>query len=159
MAWCRLRPSTRARYATTPLGNWDPVLGRSYVQIARQGWGEQKSQNGGANPTLSGPGTARYHLWAVAPRGSRKAAGGDPKDDLFSNHRVDIDTSLEGLAGLAPSAAWLAHDLKQIDIGLDELLNACPCKAGQETAHRLSPLYRQTLDLRAKVAASDLDAE
>jgi hypothetical protein len=31
--------------------DWDPVLGvAAYVQIAREGWGEQKSQNGGANP-------------------------------------------------------------------------------------------------------------
>ena len=61
--------------------------------------------------------------------------------------------------GLAPNAAWLAQDLKQIDSGLEELTNACPCKAGLDTAHRLSPLYRQTLDLRAKVAAGDLDAQ
>ena len=42
-----------------PVGTLDPTLGRSYVQIAREGWGEQKSQNGGANPTLSGPATAQ----------------------------------------------------------------------------------------------------
>ena len=155
--WIEGQPSTDA---TMPVGTWDPVLGRTYVQIAREGWGQQKSQNGGANPTLSGPATARYHLWAVAPREARKATDGDPKDgDLFHNQRVDIDTSTTGLVRMAPNAAWLAHDLKQIDTGLDELLNACPCKAGQETAHRLSPLYRQTLDLRAKVATSDLDAE
>jgi len=155
--WIEGQPSTDA---TIPVGNWDPVLGRSYVQIARQGWGEQKSQNGGANPTLSGPATARYHLWAVAARAARHEADGEPKSgDLFHNHRVDIDTSLAGLAGLAPNASWLAHDLEQLDSGLEELINACPCKAGQETAHRLSPIYRQTLDLRAKVAASDLDAQ
>ncbi len=40
---------------TIPVGTWDPVLGRTYVQIAREGWGEQKSQYGGANPALSEP--------------------------------------------------------------------------------------------------------
>ena len=45
--WIEGQPSTDA---TIPVGTWDPVLGRSYTQIARQGWGEQKSQNGGANP-------------------------------------------------------------------------------------------------------------
>ena len=40
---------------TMPVGGWDPVLGRTYVQIAREGWGKQLSQNGGANPALSGP--------------------------------------------------------------------------------------------------------
>lgn len=155
--WIEGQPSTDA---TMPVGNWDPVLGRTYVQIARQGWGEQKSQNGGANPTLSGPATARYHLWAVAPRAAGKAGGGDPaENDLFHNKRVDIDTGLTGLAALAPNAAWVAQGLKQIDSGLEEVLKECPCNAGQKTAHRLSPLYRQTLDLRAKVAASELDAQ
>ena len=40
--------------ATIPVGKLDPALGRSYVQIAREGWGRQKSQYGGANPALSG---------------------------------------------------------------------------------------------------------
>ena len=57
-------PSTDVKL---PVGTLDATLGRSYAQIAREGWGEQKSQNGGANPSLSGPATASYHLWAVAP--------------------------------------------------------------------------------------------
>ena len=105
--WIEGQPSTDA---TMPVGNRDPVLGRSYAQIARQGWGEQKSQNGGANPSLSGPATARYHLWAAVPRAERHdTGGGDAKDQsLFHNRHVNIDTSLVGLAGLAPNAAWLA---------------------------------------------------
>ena len=58
---------------TIPVGTLDPALGRSYVQIAREGWGQQKSQNGGANPALSGPATTSYHLWAVAPEAAGKA--------------------------------------------------------------------------------------
>jgi LmbE family N-acetylglucosaminyl deacetylase len=156
--WIEGQPSTDA---TIPVGTRDPVLGRSYTQIARQGWGEQKSQNGGANPTLSGPGTAHYHLWAAAPQVARHDADLNEKKagDLFHNRRIAIDTSIAGLAGLAPQAAWLASDLKQIDTGLEAFSKAGPCTAGPETAHRLSPLYRQTLDLRARVAASDLDAQ
>ena len=156
--WIEGQPSADA---TMPVGNWDPVLGRSYAQIARQGWGEQKSQNGGANPTLSGPATSRYHLWAAAPRVSRtENSGTESKDQgLFQNKHVDIDTSLSGLAGLAPKAEWLANDLKSIDSGLQELLKGCPCSSGAATAHRLSPLYRQTLDLRDKVASSELDPQ
>ena len=52
---------------TIPVGTWDAALGRTYVQIAREGWGEQKSQYGGADPALSGPDSSSYHLWAVAP--------------------------------------------------------------------------------------------
>ena len=63
--WITGVPSTDV---TLPVGTRDPILGRSYVQIAREGWGEQKSQYGGANPTLSGPSSTSYHLWAVAPK-------------------------------------------------------------------------------------------
>ena len=154
--WIEGQPSTDA---VMHVGNWDAVLGRSYTQIARQGWGEQKSQNGGANPTLSGPSTARYHLWAAAAEAKRRQAAKTTNDDLFHNSKVEIDTSLEGLAEVAPNAAWLAHDLQEIGHGLDELIKECPCKGGAETAHRLSPLYRETLDLRARVASSDLDSQ
>ncbi len=160
--WIEGQPSTDA---SMPDGTWDPVLGRTYVQISRQGWGEQKSQNGGANPILSGPSTARYHLWAVAPRAARHematvSGAKESGSDLFHNRQVNIDTSLEGLAALAPKAAWLAQDLQQIGRGIDELVKQCPCTGGAETARRLSPLYRQTIDLRAKVAeAADLDPE
>ncbi len=67
--WITGVPSTDA---TIPVGTPDLTLGRGYVQIAREGWGEQKTQNGGANPTLSGPDTASYHLWGVAPQASPK---------------------------------------------------------------------------------------
>ncbi|MGH9590259.1 MAG: PIG-L family deacetylase, partial [Terracidiphilus sp.] len=48
--WTTTPPSVDVR---VPVGTYDPALGRTYVQIARQGWGEQKSQNGGSNPVLS----------------------------------------------------------------------------------------------------------
>ncbi len=155
--WITGEPSTDA---TVQVGNWDPALGRSYAQIARQGWGEQKSQNGGANPTLSGPGTAKYHLWAVVPLAVPR--GDDPKapsKDLFHNERVNINTSISGLARLGAGTDWLSQGLKGIDSGIEAFSAQCPCKDGPETAHRLTPLYRETLALRTRVAASSLDAQ
>jgi len=78
---------------TIPVGTLDPVLGRSYVQIAREGWGQQKTQNGGANPALSGPATTSYRLWAVAPEAATKPGAITANDDLFHNSKVNIDTS------------------------------------------------------------------
>jgi LmbE family N-acetylglucosaminyl deacetylase len=92
-------PALLSSDATIPVGTWDPVLGRSYAQIAREGWGEQKSQNGGANPTLSGPSTPSYHLWAVAPGGGQRRQRWR-YESLFDNRKVKIDTSIEGLAKL-----------------------------------------------------------
>jgi LmbE family N-acetylglucosaminyl deacetylase len=160
--WITGAPSTDVKL---PVGNLDATLGRSYMQIAREGWGEQKSQNGGANPTLSGPATASYHLWAVAPAAqitaSASTSGADKVGaDLFHNSRVNIDTSIEGLARLSKSAPpWLSSGLREIDAGIRQLESKCPCHAGLPVARELAPLYRQTLALRTKVAESNLDPE
>ncbi len=143
---------------TIPVGTLDPVLGRSYVQIAHEGWGQQKSQNGGANPTLSGPATASYHLWAVTPNAT--AASGATAASLFHNPKVNIDTSFTGLARLANSnlPPWLSAGLREIDTGLKDFETQRQGRTGTEVAHKLSPVYRNTLALRAKVASSDLSA-
>jgi LmbE family N-acetylglucosaminyl deacetylase len=160
--WITGAPSTDVRL---PVGTLDPALGRSYMQIAREGWGEQKSQNGGANPTLSGPASANYHLWTVAAAGQANAAvktGTSDKigTDLFHNDRVNIDTSIEALAHLAKSPApWLSNALREIDTGIQQIESKCPCHAGLPVAQELAPLYRQTIALRTKVAESSLDAE
>jgi LmbE family N-acetylglucosaminyl deacetylase len=159
--WITGVPSTDVRI---PVGTLDPVLGRTYVQIAREGWGEQKSQNGGANPTLSGPATASYHLWTVAPSAVPHWSGGRAKiadEDLYANSRVNIDTSIAGLAHLvrAPAPEWLATGLRQIDAALQQFESKCPCKSGLPIAQSLSPIYRQTLALRERVAAGSLDSQ
>ena len=151
---------------TLPVGTWDPVLGRTYVQIAREGWGEQKSQYGGANPALSGPDSSSYHLWAAAP----EAAGGLFKAGdaagLFENRKVHIDTSLQGLARLVKGAppAWLNDGLYKLQSDLIEFDRDCrnlngPFQRSNDGAHKLVPIYRATLDLYARVQASDLNAE
>ena len=144
---------------TIPVGTYDPALGRSYVQIARQGWGEQKSQNGGSNPVLSGPDESEYHLWAVAPAAQPSGTSNAANDDLFHNGKVNIDTSIEGIARLAGSAppAWLTEGLRRIQSGLAGVQSACPCHDTFAAAQKLVPLYREVLDLRARVAASTLD--
>lgn len=153
-------PSTDVRI---PVGTLDLTLGRSYTQIAREGWGEQKSQNGGANPTLSGPGTASYHLWAVAPAAQPQASSTAPKhdDSLYQNSRVHVDTSITGLVHLvkAPAPNWLETGLRQIDSALQQLESTCPCNSGLPVAQSLAPIYRQTLALRDKVSTSSINAE
>ena len=145
---------------TMPVGTWDAVLGRTYVQIARQGWGEQKSQNGGANPTLSGPETSSYHLWAAAPEAAG-GAGSAGDTSLFANRKLHIDTSIEGLAGLVDGERprWLIDELNEIETGLNAFESDCRNERGAEGAHKLAPIYRETLGLYARVKASNLDAE
>ena len=145
---------------TIPVGTWDATLGRTYVQIARQGWGEQKSQYGGANPALSEPDDSHYHLWAVAPEAAAKNNNaGDAS--LFQNRKVNIDTSIEGLARLAGNdpPAWLNDALQSIQTELNTVEGDCRNQSGVEGAHKLAPIYGHTLDLYARVKASDLDGE
>ncbi|HEX8925272.1 MAG TPA: PIG-L family deacetylase, partial [Terriglobales bacterium] len=147
------------------VGSWDPLLGRSYAQIARQGWGEQKSQNGGANPQLSGPTSSSYHLWGVAPGSALSAIGSSPKappdNSLFENRYVNIDTSVAGLISLVKGAppVWLSERLHHINDSITNYLSDNRNESGVEGARKLAPIYRQTLELFARVKNSDLDAE
>jgi LmbE family N-acetylglucosaminyl deacetylase len=146
-----------------PVGTFDLALGRSYVQIARQGWGEQKSQNGGASPTLTGPANSNYHLWAVAAaaRAGASSATAPTNTDLFHNSKVSIDTTLGGLARLVNGnpPAWLTQGLYQIDVSLKVFATQSQGQSNIAMAHKLAPIYRQALDLYTKVAASSLDSE
>jgi LmbE family N-acetylglucosaminyl deacetylase len=146
---------------TLPVGTWDPVLGRSYVQIAREGWGEQKSQNGGGNPALSGPAVSSYHLWAVAPQAAAQPGAQAGSSDLFHNPKVSIDTRIQGLAALGKGNApgWLSLGLNQIGEGLEAFEIRRQGGTGATLAGELAPIYRQALELRARVVASDLDAQ
>ena len=142
------------------VGAVDPYLGRSYTQIAREGWGQQKSQNGGANPTLSGPATTRYHLWAVASGVATARIGHySESGGLFFNPKAHIDTTIAGLARLAgPGApAWVATDLGRIDAALKAFTPTAMAEPNLSAAHKLVPIYNQALDLREKVAASAID--
>ena len=141
---------------TIPVGTWDPVLGETYGQIAREGWGKQLSQNGGANPALSENFSSSYHLWAVAPAASNANAKAD-NTSLFNNSKVNIDTSIAGLASLAGAAppTWLRDSLRRIQFDLDAIIADCS-NQGVDGAHKLAPVYRETLDLYARVKASEL---
>jgi LmbE family N-acetylglucosaminyl deacetylase len=139
---------------TIQVGDRDPILGRSPVQIAREGWGMQKSQYGGASPALSGPSTTSYHLWAVAPLANLDNEAAN--SSLFHNSRVLIPTNIAGLiyfVGNNPPV-WLSDGLNSIQTSLASFQQHHP---PIDSAHQLAPIYKQTLDLRARVtAATDL---
>jgi len=148
--------------ASMQVGTWDAALGRSYEQIAREGWGEQKSQYGGASPELSGPDTSEYHLWAVVPDAATKGNYNDRffSGSLFSNPKVQINTSLSGLSRLVKGTppAWLDDGLKQINSEIRDYASESRNLSGVEGAKKLVPIYRETLDLYARVKQSNLDA-
>jgi LmbE family N-acetylglucosaminyl deacetylase len=156
--WTTVVPSADV---VLPVGTLDKFLGQSYAQLAREGWGQQKSQNGGANPTLSGPASTSYHLWAVDPTAVGKGTSVEAKDSsLFQNRRVAVDTSIAGLARLAGPGAppWIGAELKKMDASEKAFAATALVQPNESTAHKLVPIYDQALDLREKVAASALEA-
>jgi LmbE family N-acetylglucosaminyl deacetylase len=151
--------------ATEYVGRQDEALGRSYVQIAREGWGQQKSQNGGANPALSGPAATSYHLWAEVPAVKVPSNIYTESGGLFYNPFARMNTRIEGIANLANGTPppWLTVQLQQIAAGIEHVRGMRGIQefgANRDLAtHKLAAVYKQTLDLRSRAAASTLDAK
>lgn len=141
-------------YPTTtlkiPEGTWDPILGESYVQISRTGWGFQKSQNGGGTIPLPGPSEVSYHLY-----GSRVPA--TPTQDSFFQ---SIDTSLPGMAILDHSSdqAFLVAGLKAIQSHVTAAQSSYQPTHPGRIAPELALGYQATQHLLDQIAASPLTA-
>src|SRR6201986_4378088 len=86
--WIDAVPSTTVEI---PEGANDPVLGTAFIQLAREGLGQQKSQNGGTGVPLPGEFKAPYHRY-----GSRV-----PSPAMEHSFFDGINISLLGIASLA----------------------------------------------------------
>jgi LmbE family N-acetylglucosaminyl deacetylase len=131
-------------------GMRDPLLGQTYMQIARRGLGEQRSQHEGPNVPLPGEASSAYHRY-----GSRVPV--QPVEQSFFD---GIDTSLPGLAKLAgPQGAFLEQPLSRIhEVVAGAILNYSPDHP-EKTAPLLADIYRRTARLLDEVKASNLSAE
>ena len=149
---------------TIPEGTFDPVLGRSYLQIAREGWGLQKSQYGGGNPPLAGPDAVAYHRYGsrvsttgAAPAGG-DAAGSRPKTDGFF---TGIDATLPGMAMLAHGGdtASVRAGLLQMDRAITHAFWGYTPALPSRIAPDLVELRKATQTLMDAVQASSLTAD
>lgn len=94
--WIQGVPSTTVEI---PSGNYNPMLGLSYMQLSREGLNEQKTQNGGIAVPLPRAFSSPYHLYA-----SRVPTSAHEKT-FFDG----IDITLTGIASYAPKeqqSAW-----------------------------------------------------
>lgn len=106
-------------------GQWSNLLGRSYIQIARHGWSQHKSQFAGGISLLPGPSSVSYHLYGSrVPKsaetyhdGLETSPSGTPESPMFDG----IDTSLTGIATLAHSGnnGFLVSALQQISANVN----------------------------------------
>jgi LmbE family N-acetylglucosaminyl deacetylase len=146
--WNDTYPSTTLE---VPEGTWDPLLGESYFQMARTGWSEQKSQNGGGTLPFPGPVSVAYHRY-----GSRVSAP-EQEDSFFAG----IDTSLAGMASLAHTGdtAFLTAGLKEIQRHVTAALNGDLPAHPDRIAPELAEGYKATQQLIDQVNGSGLSAD
>ncbi|ACO33875.1 MAG TPA: GlcNAc-PI de-N-acetylase [Acidobacterium sp.] len=137
-------------------GQWDPVLGESYNQMARTGWSHQKSQFGGGFIALPGPADVSYHLYGSRVPASRETYQNGLETSFFDG----IDTSLPGIAMLAHSAhkQFLVAALQQISEDVKKATAAYQPTHPEAIAPTLASGLKQTTRLIAAVKASDFSA-
>jgi LmbE family N-acetylglucosaminyl deacetylase len=131
-----------------PEGTYDPVLGATYVQIAREGLALQKSQNGGGRIPLSGPLLVPYHRFA-----SRVSAT-EREQSFFDG----VDVSLAGIADLAEGqdSAFLREALSGIQATVDRAVSELSFSQPDRIAPLLAQGLKDTNALAARVSASGL---
>ena len=83
-----------------PEGQLAPAAGLTFLQIGREGWGHQKSQNGGGTIPPAAPFDSAYHRY------DSRVSAAEHEESFFDG----IDTSLAGIASLAPGAPAFLKD-------------------------------------------------
>ncbi len=136
---------------TIPEGRYDPWLGGSFVQVSRQGLGQQKSQDGGPYVPPPGPENSDYHLFGS--RVNAPASG----DSMFAG----IDVSLAGIADLAAGQdnSFLKSGLAEIDQDVEQAMHQFDAEHLDGIAPQLAAGARANLSLIDKVQSSSLTAE
>jgi LmbE family N-acetylglucosaminyl deacetylase len=150
--WTTTAPATNV---SVPEGSYDPLLGGTYVQIARQGWGFQKTQNGGGYVVLPAEVNSDYHRYASRVK-SPSSNNNGTEQSFFDG----IDTSLLGIASLAHSdAPFLKTGLGAIQQYIDNATAAYDPAAPQKVAPQLHDGYIATRKLIEQVQASKLSED
>lgn len=144
--WTATAPSADV---SIPAGELDPVLGRSYIQIAREGWGEQKSQYGGANPTLSGGGGSEYHRY-----GSRVSEKTGEETSYFDGIPIGIEGMASLVSGVVPE--WLTSGLGTIAADVEKATREYKPEQPDAIAPALKAGYEAAKALHDRVASSQL---
>ncbi len=133
---------------TVSSGTYDPVLGLNYVQIAREGLGFQKCQNGGTGTAPSGESASSYTRF-----GSRVSAAAS-EESLFDG----IDVSLGGIASLAGGgeARFLKQGLAEINTLVELAIRELSLGSPEKIAPTLAAGMKATATLIEQVETSSL---
>ena len=134
-----------------PEGEYSPLLGLTYLQVARVGLGQQKSQSGGTGLPPAEAEMTSYHRFA-------SLVAVPEKESSFYD---GIDSSLAGIASLAQGgdASFLKADLSQINSLVDKAMNDFSAQRPETIASTLAAGLKATNELIEKVASSNLTAD
>ncbi len=142
--WSTEKPATN--YTVTE-GTQDNAAGLTFLQIGREGWGYQKSQNGGGTIPQPSLNTVPYHRF-----GSRVTAP-DKEDSLYDG----IDVSLMGIASLATGdTEFLKQGLQHLSTMADEAYSRYKPDAPADIAPVLAEGLKTTRALLQQVRTSSL---
>jgi hypothetical protein len=140
-----------ATNVAVPEGDYDAVLGVSYVQIAREGLGHQKSQTGGGMIPKPGALSSTYHRFgSVVPAQDKEASFFD-----------GIDISLVGIATLAKDgkADFLRPGLEKVNGLVEGAIADFSATQPGKVAPKLAEGWKETENLIQQVKASQLSEE
>jgi hypothetical protein len=94
-----------------PVGEYNPLLGASYLQIAREGLGWQKSQNGGPSVPQAGPQNSAYHRFGShVAFGAKEQSGIKAAGNILASAYPNALSDFMGLM-LVPSVPSMVVDL------------------------------------------------
>jgi LmbE family N-acetylglucosaminyl deacetylase len=136
-----------------PEGKYNPLIGRSYLTLAREGLAEQKSQNGGISIPAPRPFASPYHLYASRVNPTLPSH----EDSFFEG----IDTSLSAIADYAPKAeqaAWKER-LSKLNVTVESAISSFNGTKPDAIAPMLADGLSQTNTLLIDIASSKLPAE
>lgn len=147
----RWEPGMLSTNVDVPEGEYSPLLGLSYHQLATLGYGFHKSQNGGTGFPPAGEMMSGYHRFA-----SRTPAP-EHESSLFDG----IDTSITGIADLASgqNAGFLKQGLARINALVEQAMTRFSAERPETIAPILAEGLKATNALISQVAASSLSAE
>ena len=145
--WIEGQPSTNVEI---PEGQYSPVLGLSFLQFAREGLGQQKSQNGGTGVPAPGPMTIPYHRYGSLVN------TGDKEQSFFDG----IDTSLAGIATLAKGdTGFLKQGLQQVNAAVEQAIAQYSAHDAEKIAQLLAQGAKAMNALVQQVESSSLDEQ
>ncbi len=134
-------------------GIYDPLLGRSYAQIAREGIGYQRSQGTAKRARPAGAYRRYYRLVKTALPGYSAQ-----REDTFFD---GLDTSILGMARLSGAhvPSWFSTGLNQIHTAVEATVSTFDARAPEHIVSSLAEGLAATRKLLEQVAHSNLAAD